>query len=345
MKKRLTLELRNKKPGEVPRPHGGEGRRERGKGKAAGAGPARLGSAWGPRTAGGGGGREAAALCRGGCTGPARGPSCAPPSPGAAAVPVPGGSPGMAAGGGRRRAEMAPAAPGPPNMAGAAPRTRLGHVRGGPGAPPAPAALPAARGRHGGAWAGRGGPGRGLRAEGPGGGRGVAKGPLVGAPPGSRPRRVPAAGWIASAGGCGCLRARPSAARGSPSAAMRCSSARASSSPGLRYRRAPAAGWGTGEGSVPSPGPLLANERDVGRLQPPGCRFQGTATLQRSSAGCAFPTAGDPRPLRSCAEAARAAWAHGTSPARGVLVGERTWLLTSGVEIPLLGPHACERGF
>lgn len=131
----------------------------------------------------------------------------------------------------------------------------------------------------------------------------------------------------------------------SPSVAMRCSSARASSSSGLRCCRAPAAGWGTGGGAVPSPGPLLANVRDVGCFQPPGCRFQDSTTLHRSSAGCAFPTAGGSRLLCSCAEAARTAWARCTSPARGVLVEERTWLLTSGVEIPVLGPYACEWSF
>lgn len=97
MKKRLTLELRNKKPGEVLRPRGGEGRRERnGRWGPARLGPARLGLGtahrWGRRR-----GRS------GGCGRPERGPGCATQSPGAAAVPVPGGSPGVAAGGARLR--------------------------------------------------------------------------------------------------------------------------------------------------------------------------------------------------------------------------------------------------
>lgn len=97
MKKRLTLELRNKKPGEVLRPHGGEGRGERDRRR----GPARLGPArLGLGTAHRRGRRRGGS---GGCGRPERGPGCAAPSPGAAAVPVPGGSPGMAAGGARLR--------------------------------------------------------------------------------------------------------------------------------------------------------------------------------------------------------------------------------------------------
>lgn len=110
MKKRLTLELRNKKPGEVARPpstwrgwEGGEGREERGGARPVGAMAER--------------GAGAHVL--------ERGRAALPPFP----------CPEFAQNG----AEMAPAAPGPSNMAGAAPRTRLGHVRGGPGRCPPPA--------------------------------------------------------------------------------------------------------------------------------------------------------------------------------------------------------------